>query len=195
MSASCRRAIALLLLLTACAGPTQTSDSAAEAALQTAVAATASAVAARQPSPAAARTPVSGTPGPVLTPEEAAYVRGLLPIIAEFNRSYDRFRALVEQPNVEDASWRLALSDELRLWAEGAAAARGVQSPPAYSEVHRRVMNGLELYGQASQQITQALEAGDNELIRQGLENVSQARRAFAEAETELDRIARERGL
>ena len=145
--------------------------------------------------PAAARTPVSGTPGPRLTQEEAAYVRGLLPIMAEFNRSYDRFRALVEQPNVEDASWRLALNAELQLWADGAAAARGVQSPPAFSEVHRRIISGLELYGQASRQISQALEAGDNDLIRQGLESVGQARRAFADAQTELDRIARERGL
>jgi hypothetical protein len=116
-------------------------------------------------------------------------------LIQEYNRSFDHFRTLVDEPRPQDPSWRLELESELTLWADGADAARSGQAPPAFQPVHERVINGLLLYGQAARQITQAMEAGDNELARQGLESVTQARQSFAEAEDELTRIARERGL
>jgi hypothetical protein len=144
---------------------------------------------------ASARTPTAGTPGPRLSAEEAAYVRSVIELMQEFNRSYDRFRSLVEAPRMTDASWRLELEAELTLWTNGAEAARSGQAPPAFQTAHERIVNGLLLYGQAARQIREAMDAGGNELARQGLESVTQARRSFAEAETELNRIARERGL
>lgn len=146
--------------------------------------------------PAAARPLPSGTPGTGLTLEEATYTRGLLRVIEEYDRSFDRFRQLVEQAKPEDDAWRLGLRAELTFWANGAAAAREIQqSPPAFREVHRRVISGLELYGKAAREIAQAMETGDNDLLGQGMESVGQARRAFVEAQGELSRLARERGL
>jgi hypothetical protein len=162
---------------------------------------------ARPPSPAALVVPATGAPAgtpatprppgtrPPLTSEEAAYLRSLRLFLREFNQSFERFAELVSDPRPEDATWRMALSAELRLWADGAEAARGVRPPESMAPLHRQVMTGLELYRQASQQITQALQAGDEAGVRRGLEMVRQARRAFFEAERELERLAQERGL
>jgi hypothetical protein len=172
-----------------------------------------SATPARPPSPAALVVPATATPAGTpsaasppasprppgtrmpLTSEEAAYLRSLRPFLREFNQSFERFAELVSDPQPEDATWRVALSAELRLWADGAEAARGVRPPESMAPVHRQVVTGLELYRQASQQITQALQAGDEDGVRRGLEMVRQARRAFFDAERELERLAQERGL
>jgi hypothetical protein len=176
-------------------------------AAQPAPTATPSAVPTRPPSPAVLVVPATGTPAGTpatprppgtrtpLTSEEAAYLRSLRPFLREFNQSFDRFAELVSDPRPEDATWRVALSAELRLWADGAEAARGVRPPESMASIHRQVVTGLELYRQASQQITQALQAGDEDGVRRGLEMVRQARRAFFDAERELERLAQERGL
>lgn len=216
--------VGLLVVLSACSLlPTAAPDPAAtEAAIQRAVASTATALAAslptprpatvtptvpratvtpapvRQPSPAGLVAPATGTPAGTRTPltsEEAAYLRSLRLFLREFDQSFNRFAQLVSDPRPEDASWRLALSAELRLWAEGAEAARGVRPPASMVPIHQQVMTGLDLYRQASQQITEALQAGDEDGIRQGLEKVRQARRAFFEAERAIERLAQERGL
>jgi hypothetical protein len=217
--------IAPLVILSACGGPAAPppDPTAVESVIQAAVAATATALAAERPTVApvastaspttapsasptsapptaeattapATRPPVVGTPNR-LTSDEAAYVRSVIQVIREFNRSFDRFSELLNQPNPEDASWRLALNAELTLWGSSATLARNVQAPASFASVHQRVLTGLGLYEQASNQITQAFESGNNELMNQGLQSAVQARQSFAEAEGELTRIARERNL
>jgi hypothetical protein len=174
---------------------------ATEAAVQTAVAATATALALRQgtatptrvANPVATGTPAvvapvaSGTPGARVTPEEAAYVNGVAQVIQEFNRSYMRFGQLLTQPDPENESWQQAFTAELRLWANGADLARNVRSPETLLPVHQRVMEGLDLYQQAALQLTNALQTGDEAGFNQGITSVHQARQAFAQAEARPD--------
>ncbi|MCC6628260.1 MAG: hypothetical protein IT340_12775 [Chloroflexi bacterium] len=130
-----------------------------------------------------------------LTSDEAAYLRSVVPFIRQFNQSFDRFVELVGDPKPEDASWRLSLGAELQLWADGAEAARGVRPPETMLPIHRQVIAGLDSYRDASRQITEALQQGNSEQVRQGLDSVQKARRAFNEASLEIERLAQARGL
>jgi hypothetical protein len=145
--------------------------------------------------PAGTMPAAGGTPGVRLTVDEAAYIRSVSQVIREFNRSFDRFVELVNDPRPEDASWRLSLSAELALWASGSDMSRNVRSPQSLAPVHGRVIAGLDLYQEAARQIVEALDRADQEQLTQGLGSARQARQSFNEAEMELQRLARERGL
>jgi hypothetical protein len=144
--------------------------------------------------PATPRPAVTRTAQP-LTSDEAAYLRSVVPFIRQFNQSFDRFVELVGDPQPEDASWRLSLGAELQLWADGAEAARGVRPPPSMMPVHQQVLTGLDSYRDASRLITEALQQGNSDQVRQGLDSVQKARQAFNEASREIERLAQERGL
>jgi hypothetical protein len=178
---------ALARTLPAQPGPTSVPATATVASLNPAVAA--KPTSAGTPIPAATRT------GAALTSAEAAYLRGAVSFISQFNMSFDRFAELIRQAKPEETSWRVALNTELRLWAEGAEAVRSAQPPDSMQPIHRHVLAGAEAYREAARLITEALQQGDSDQVRRGLEAVQQGRRSLAEATREIERIAQERGL
>lgn len=142
---------------------------------------------------AAATAPTRSTQTARLTPEEAQYIAFSEQTIREFNGSFGRFRALIENSRTEDAAWRQSLEAELTLWARGADASQVIRAPEAFLPAHRRLMGGLDLYQLAAVRIVEGLSSSDETRLRRGLETVIEARVSFEDAERELVRIARER--